>query len=87
MTYANGPLGTHHEPLARHALDLNTRVTVDLLTAVGPDGSTGTHRVTGRVADATTAILLIEHDDGTAIRIPWPAIAAIRDTHPAHPAL
>ena len=81
-----GPLGTHHEPLSRHALTLNARVVVELLV-VGAPTQVGPRIVEGRVADATAAILLLEHDDGTAIRIPWPAIALIRDTHPTHPAL
>lgn len=83
---STGPLGTHHEPLSRHALELNARVAVELLV-IGQPTQVGPRIVEGRVADATAAILLIEHDDGTAIRIPWPAIALIRDTHPTHPAL
>lgn len=79
---------THTYALARHKLKLRDAVVVDLLAAVGPDGSTGTHRVEGTVTDATEAVLVL---DGPlagrgAVRIPWAAIAAIHDAHPAHPA-
>lgn len=77
---------THTEVLARHGLALNERVAVELLVT-GPPFPNGPRTVEGVVVDATSAVLVLEHlGDGTAIRVPWAAIALIR-TASSHPAL
>lgn len=87
-----GPLGTHHEPLSRHALELGSAVEVELLVveqigAMGPTPMLRPRLVEGTVADATAAVLIIETRTGRLTRVPWPSVALIRDAAPVHPAL
>ena len=76
--------------LDEHALDVGDRVDVALLVPVTRP-STGHDvplTVAGTVAAATTSVLVLAHDDGTVIRIPWTSVATITTTTtPVHPGI
>lgn len=75
--------------LVAHRIDLNTAVEVELLISIDVTGRTEPKLVEGTVAEATGAVLVLENARGRLARIPWAAIAVIRDqpnTAP-HPAL
>lgn len=68
------------------------RVTVELVVAATMEGIVGSHAIPrsldAYVAGATGRVLLLDHTDGTPIRVPWSAIALIRATpQPRHPAI
>lgn len=67
-----------------HALAIGDDVEVELIVA---DPGNGVRRVEGRVVDATPAVLIVEPNSGgrRRTRIPWGAIAAIRDAYVPHP--
>lgn len=83
--------GTPYDPdasatLATYALNLGLDVEVELLV-VGQPSQVGPRLVEGTVAGATDNVLLITHPSTRRVtRLPWPAIAAIRNATPQHPA-
>lgn len=75
--------------LVAHRLELGTAVEVELTVTAGPPANSLAPRlVEGTVLGATSRVLVLEGRAGRRLtRIPWAAIATIRDAVAPHPAL
>lgn len=77
---------TRDRRLADYALTLGDDVEVELLV-VGQPSQVGPRLVEGTVTGATDGVVLLAAGPTRrTIRVPWAAIAVIRNTPPTHPA-
>jgi hypothetical protein len=78
---------TRDRRLADYALELGQAVELDLLVAAGGGPGAGPRLVTGDVTGATDGVLLLASGPTRrTVRVPWAAIATIRNAVPTHPA-
>lgn len=80
------PLDPASRALSDYALKVGDDVDVDLLVGTEANGRTQPVTIEGRVVTATSRVLVVERTRRRT-RIPWAAVAAIRDTTTTHPAL